>query len=110
MLPFNTSELALNQKYSMDEKDDLFDKYHDSAFDEKVVEINGCSIISDGMDGNYNFFGKIFKKSKNYEHIQTTKMPKVSSKVKKNVEGEIIKVFGTTLNVKPDFYLLTHYR
>jgi hypothetical protein len=110
LLAYKESEKALEEKYSGDEIEDIFDKYHDSAFSKEVKEIDGCSLISDGMNGEYNFFGKVFKKSDNYEHIQTTEMPKVTTKIKKNIDEQLIKVFGTDFEAKPKVILLTHYR
>lgn len=110
MLPFKESEKVLDEKYGESGKDELFDKYYDSAFDKKITEVDGCSLISDGMNGGYNFFGKIFQKSEVHEPLMTSEFPKVSSKIKKNVEAELLKVFGSTLDVKPKVFLLTHYR
>ncbi len=110
MLPFKESEKGLKEKYSAEEIDDIFDKYHDSAFDKEILEVDGCSLISDGMSGEYNFFGKVFAKSKVYEAIETSAMPKVTPKIKKNVEEQLIKVFGDNFGVKPKIMILSHYR
>jgi hypothetical protein len=110
LLPYEESEKTLKTKYSEDQIEELFENYHDSAFDKEIVEINGCSLISDGMNGEYNFFGKILKKSDVYEPMETIVIPKVSGKIKKNVEEEFLKVFGTNFEIKPELILLTHYR
>jgi hypothetical protein len=110
MLPFKESEKALKVKYSEAEIEDIFDKYYDSAFDKKVMEFDGCSLISDGMNGEYNFFGKVFVKSKVYEAMETSSMPKVTPKIKKNVEEQLMKVFGNDFGIKPKIMIVTHYR
>ncbi len=67
-------------------------------------------MIVDGMDGDYVYFGKVFQKSENHEPLQTTAMPKVTAKIKKNVEEQLIKIFGQDFGIKPAVILLTHYR
>lgn len=110
MLPYKESEKALEAKYTEDKIEEIFDEYHDSAFKKEIQEVNGCSLISDGMNGKYNFFGKIYQKSKVYEPLDTTTMPKVTAKVKKMIEEQMLELFGSDLNVKPAVVLLTHYR
>lgn len=110
LLPYKESQEALEAKYSEDEIEEIFDKYHDSPFNKEIVKIDDCSLICDGASGEYNFFGKIFKKSENYLPMSTTFMPKVTSKIKTNVQEQVLKVFGKDCNVKPSVILLTHYR
>lgn len=109
-LDYEESDKVLCEKYSEDERDEIFDKYHDSAFKTEITEINGCSLISDGMNGEYNFFGKIFDKSTVDEPLDTQFMPKVTKKIKENLKKELIGIFGTDFNIVPEVIILTHYR
>lgn len=109
-LDYKQAEAALEAKYDTDQIEDIFDKYHDSAFDKKIVEINGFSMITDGMDGNYFFFGKIDAKSEVYEPLNVTIAKIPSTKVKKSLKEEIVNVFGTDFNMKPVSLVFTHYR
>jgi hypothetical protein len=109
-LDYKKSDKVLREKYSEDERDEIFDKYHDSAFKTEITEINGCSLISDGMNGKYNFFGKIFDKSTVYEPLDTQFMPKVTKKIKENLKKELIGIFGTDFDIVPEVIILTHYR
>lgn len=110
MLSYSEGMKALNKLHSEEKAEEIQDEYHDSAFNEDIVEVNGCSMIVDGMNGKYIFFGKIFEKSQNYEHLNTMSMPKVSAKIKKNVQEQIQLVFGTDFSMKPQITLITHYR
>lgn len=110
LLDYKLAEKALEAKYSEDEIENIFDKYNDSAFTKELVEIDGCSLISDGMNSKYMFFGKLFKKSDNYEPLDTTAMPKVGAKIKKSVREKFLNLFGTDLNVQPSVVLFTLYR
>ena len=63
MLDFTEARDHLVDLLGEDGYTGLSDKYHDSAFDDKIVEVHGCSMIEDGMNGKYTFFGKIYAKS-----------------------------------------------
>ena len=109
-LDYKKAEAALEDKYDENQIEDIFDKYHDSAFDDKIVEINGFSMITDGMDGKYFFFGKIDAKSEVYQPLHVVVSKVHSAKVKKSLKEEIVNVFGTDFNMKPVSLVFTHYR
>ncbi len=90
--------------------EELSDNYHDSAFDDKIVEVLGCSMIEDGMNGDYTFFGKIYAKSENYETINTTELPTVAERDRIITEHEFTRIFGTDYELEPKLYIITHYR
>lgn len=110
LLPYDKARNALEKIHTEDGAEEIFDKYYDSAYDKKIIEIEGFSIIQDGMNGEYIFFGKIYKKSRVHEPLSTTTMPKVTAKVKKQLVEQCIKLFGDTFEVKSETILLTHYR
>ncbi len=110
-LPFKEARQYLNDKYTEDGYTEIADKYHDSAFKKDIVSINDCSMIEDGMNGEYTFFGKIFKKTSDGCHLETSEMPKVGKKIKDNVKKEFEAMFRDKFS---DFHakimLITHYR
>lgn len=107
---YNDVQKVLNEKFGEEKKEEIYDLYYDSAFKKEVVEVDGCSMLIDGYDGKYIFFGKFFEKTNNYEYLETMEVPKVSSKVKKNLEEQVQKLFGTNFDKKPKIYFVTHYR
>lgn len=109
-LDYKQAEAALEAKYDEDSIEDIFDKYHDSAYDQKIVEVDGFSMISDGMNGEYFFFGKIDAKSEVYEPLNVAVAKVPFAKVKKALKEQIINVFGTDFNIKPNYLVFTHYR
>lgn len=110
-LPFKEARQALVEKFGEEKYEELTDNYYDSAFDSEVKSINDCSMIEDGMNGKYTFFGKVFKKSENYEHLQTCEIPKIGNKIKENVKKEFEAIFGTNFNeYHAKIMLITHYR
>lgn len=110
-LPFKEARQCLIDKHTEDGYDEIADKYHDNAFKKDIVAINDCSLIEDGMNGEYTFFGKIFKKASDGCHLETSEMPKVGKKIKDNVKKEFEAMFGDKFS---DFHakimLITHYR
>ena len=109
-LNYEQAQSTLEAKYSEEQIEDIFDKYHDSAYDQKIVEINGFSMISDGMSGEYFFFGKIDAKSEVHEPLNVVIVKAPSFKVKKALKEEVIKVFGTDFGIEPVYVVFTHYR
>ncbi len=110
-LPFKEARQFLIDKHTEDGYTEIADNYHDSAFKKDIVAINGCSLIEDGMNGEYTFFGKIFKKASDGCHLETSEMPKVGKKIKDNVIKEFEEMFGNKFTeYKPKIMLITHYR
>lgn len=112
MLPYKEALEALDKKLgSKDLREELLEKFHDSAFDSKIVDVDGVSLIFDGMGGKYVFFGKVYQKSKDGEYLDTLYLEKPKKYVKLMVSYKFKEYFGDTLEVqKPKTILLTHYR
>lgn len=94
-------------------EDQICDTYYDSAFDDKIKEVYGCSMIVDGMDGKYVFFGKLYAKSKNHVALDSMEIPNPSERDRIITEHEFGRVFeGFTPSVEPtaQLQLITHYR
>lgn len=99
---FDNNELAF---------DELLDLYHDNQFSEEIVEVNGCSMISDGMDGEYVFFGKVLSKSKDHEQLETQKIKKPKKAEQEKIEREFNRLFNEHFaDKKADLYFIAHYR
>lgn len=94
MLDYKEAKQALIDKWGEAKYEELIDQYHDSAFDNKIVEISGCSLISDGCSGKFIFFGKIFNKAKDGYHLNTQKLEKVKKHIRLTVDYEAKAVFG----------------
>lgn len=110
ILPYNETEKILEAKHGQDNMEDLYDKYYDSAYDKKIVEVNGFSMITDGMSGKYFFFGKIFVKTRTDEMVDSMEFPKLSAKVKKELLAEFENVFGYAPSQAPNACIISHYR
>ncbi len=111
-LPFKEAREHLTQKYGEEKYEEISDEYHDSAFKSDIKEVNGCSMIEDGMNGKYIFFGKLFEKAANGEYLETILIKKTKKHVKLLVDYEFKKLFGEDSfnDYEPTTILLTHYR
>ena len=111
MLDFTKAQDVLVSLNGEEGYENIADKYHDSAFKPDIVEVYGCSMIEDGMGGEYTFFGKIFAKSIDGETLNTMAMPEVTERDRIITEHEFKRMFGEMFNSdNPQYYLITHYR
>ncbi len=111
-LPYKEARDLLIEKYGEDKYEEISDQYHDSAFKNDIVAINGCSMIEDGMNGKYCFFGKVFEKASNGEYLETIEIKKVKKHIKLLISYEFKKLFGDDAfeDFQPISILITRYR
>jgi hypothetical protein len=110
MLDFDEVRQKLIEEYGEEGYEEICDQYHDNAFKKEIKEVHACSMIMDGMNGEYVFFGHIYSKSENGQPLNTFRIPELTITDKVITEHELRRMFGTDFDVKPDFILLTHYR
>lgn len=112
MLPYKEALESLDKKCgSEDLREEILDKFYDSAYNQDIVSIDGISLLLDGMGGKYLFFGKIFSKSKNHEFLDTIQFKKPKKHIKLLVEFKFKEYFDSSFqDVCPETYLITHYR
>lgn len=112
LLPYDEAKDAIiNTLGSEDKFEEAMDDFHDSAFNGEIKEVDGVSMILDGMDGKYLFFGKIYDKSSDHRHIETFEFEKPKKHVKLLLKFKLKEYFGDNFNeLKPKTILLTHYR
>ena len=94
-------------------EDQICDTYHDSAFDDKIKEVYGCSMIIDGMDGKYVFFGKLYAKSKNHSALDSMEIPTPTERDRIITEHEFRRVFEGFEPcewLEPKLHYIAHYR
>lgn len=110
MLDFHKAMNHLTETLGDDGYAELVEEYYDSAFKEEWTEVNGCTLLEDGMGGEYTFFGRVFAKASDGNILQTMEIPKIMPKFKKNLEKEFQRIFNGKFDVKPKYILVTHYR
>lgn len=110
MLDYTAARDKLIELHGEDGYEELSDEYYDGAFKKEITKVHECSMIIDGMDGKYIFFGHIYAKSENHRPMETTRIPELTERVKIITEHELKRVFGTDFDIEPGFILLTHYR
>lgn len=110
MLDFKEARDILIEQLGEEGYEEFADKYHDNAFKPEIVEVHGCSMIEDGMNGDYTFFGKIYAKSSNYEPLETMEIPEPTDRDRIITEHEFTRIFGTHFDAKPKLQIIAHYR
>ena len=49
-----------------------FDAYEDNGYRPEIKEHNGLTMVTDGMNGEYVFIGKVLKKALDHEGLEVT--------------------------------------
>jgi len=97
-LPFDTFDFDKDYK--------KYHQYEDNGYEFKVTEHNGLTIISDGMNGEYVFIGKVIKKVLEYDALVPTNCS-VFSPEERYIIADSIKIeFG--IEVVVDVWAFTH--
>lgn len=100
----------LTENFDDDWHEALNDAYADSAFDTKITEINGFSLISDSWCNDFYFYGKCFAKSANESHLETTAVDVVSQELRYDLFHSYEKLFKKKTSKDAQYVLLTVYR
>ncbi len=109
-----------NEWEKNNEGKDFYDAFRDymddSAYDEKIAQRDGITMLFDGMDGNYIFIGYCSAKSSNYGHLGSNgiEIPNcpVPSSIKDYLEKKISEIFSINIEEFGGMknYLVAHYR
>lgn len=108
-LDYKPAMAALEALHTEDAIEEMFDKYHMSAFKTNIIEVNGFSMVVDGMSAKFIFFGKVHQKSEVYEPLQKVLLGNASKKLKDELKAEMMSVFGTDFGMKPNSFVFTLY-
>lgn len=82
-------------KQDSDIVEKIYDDYDDNPYKEEVAKTkSGFTIVVDGMNGKYIFFGKIVQKALDHDGLDFTVFEKLSKKQKEEIIEEASKVFN----------------
>jgi len=72
----------------------IYDDYDDNPYKEEVTKTkSGLTIVVDGMNGKYVFFGKIVQKALDHDGLDFTVFEEIDEKDKAEVVKEASKAF-----------------
>jgi hypothetical protein len=81
-------------KQDSDIVEKIYDDYDDNPYKEEVTKTkSGLTIVVDGMNGKYIFFGKIVQKALDYDGLDFTVFEEIDEKNKEEVVKEASKIF-----------------
>lgn len=88
------------------EKEDILDDYHESPFSNSLDE-NKLILISDYMNGKYNYLGICYRKTTDYEFMATTDIDAID----KSIYDKAKKLIKELIDVdcEPHLYFITRY-
>jgi hypothetical protein len=91
-----------------DRIEEAFDGYLDNGYVKKVTSKNGFTLIEDGMNGEYTFFGKVLSKSLDGMPITDCCQNINLDESRLQIVAELEKL-GINLPVNVSVYAFTHY-
>lgn len=81
-------------KQDSDIVEKIYDDYDDNPYKEEVTKTkNGLTIVVDGMNGKYIFFGKIIQKALDHDGLDFTVFEEIDEKDKEEIVKEASKIF-----------------
>lgn len=81
-------------KQDSDIVEKIYDDYDDNPYKEEVTKTkSGLTIVVDGMNAKYIFFGKIVQKALDYDGLDFCVFEEIDEKDKEEVVEEASKVF-----------------
>lgn len=85
-------------KQDSDVVEKIYDDYDDNPYKEKVTKTkSGLTIVVDGMNGKYIFFGKIIQKALDHDGLDFCVFEEIDEKDKEEVVEEASKIFNFVL-------------
>ncbi|MCK9458231.1 MAG: hypothetical protein M0R80_01090 [Proteobacteria bacterium] len=58
------AKFKYNEFETPDDDYELTEPYDDNAYQDKVTSCNGLTLVTDGMNGNYIYFGEVIAKAR----------------------------------------------
>ncbi len=91
---------------------DITDKYDDNSYESDITACNGLTMVRDGMNGEYVFFGEVIAKniecSDGFDPINVDEFIKEEDRVERWIKDEM-KTLGIKLPFKVSVYIFTHW-
>lgn len=108
-LDYNEAFGLLETKYGSSNCEDVREHYEDNGYKKEIKQMNGMTIISDGMDGEYFYFGIVKEKAREGEFVNSFEFGKPVATELKQIQTQAQELFGREFENKPTWHVLTHY-
>lgn len=87
---------------------DIEEAYHENGYAKEITGEEGFSMIVDGMNGEYAFFGVVVQKPRVDEHLESASIGNFPSKEKKRLLKRATQLLGEALP-KAGWHIITHW-
>ena len=88
---------------------DVQEKYEDNGYEEGIGHFEGVSLIADGMNGEYMFFGIIKKKTRADDWLENVSIERPKPKDVRLVQEKAKALFGLDAVASPGWHVITHW-
>lgn len=92
-----------------DAAEDIQDKYEDNGYKKEIIHFEGVTLISDGMDGEYAFFGIVRQKARLDGWINSVSIERAKAKDIRLVQEKAKALFGESFICTPGWHVVTHW-
>ena len=89
-----------------------YEVYEDNGYEEEITEHCGLTMVSDGMNGEYIFIGKVIQKKLDHEGFKPTDCLQFSQNEMKLLEHLIKSKFeeeAKDMDIKVSVWVFTHW-
>lgn len=107
-LDYKEAQRLLTAKHG-EQADDVQDAYSDDGYKKEVGHFEGVTFISDGMNGEYAFFGVIKQKSSADDWLDTISIERAKPKDVQFIKERAKAFFGEHFECSPSWHVVTHW-
>lgn len=92
-----------------DQADEVAEKYDDNGYRKEIGHFEGMTYITDGMNGEYAFFGIVKQKSSADDWLNTVSIERAKAKDIRAVTEKAKALLGADFEASPGWHFLTHW-
>lgn len=85
------------------------EQYDDNGYKKEIGQFEGMTFISDGMNGEYAFFGIIKQKAPADDWLNTLSIERPKLKDVRSIQEKAKALFGDDFICTPSWHVVTHW-
>ena len=107
-LGFDEAQRLIEAKHG-EGAEDARDKYDDNGYQKELGQFEGMTFISDGLSGEYAFFGIVKQKAQADDWLNTISIERMKPKEVRLVQEKAKALFGDEFVCAPGWHVVTHW-
>ena len=107
-LGYNKANRLMQAQHG-EQANDVQEKYEDNGYEKCIGHFEGMTLIADGMNGAYMFFGIVKKKTQADEWLGSVSIERPKPKEVRLVQEKAKALFGLDFMASPGWHFITHW-